>query len=120
MNALSNDPEITGDIYSLLYELGIRANTTAFFQTACAVRLAVEQPQKLLLVTKWLYPEVAKHYHSNWKAVERNIRRTALAAWVKNPEQLELLAGQTLPLKPTPTQFLTILANHLRKKDFAA
>ena len=29
---------------------------------------------KRSVVTKWLYPEVAKHYGTNWKAVERNIR----------------------------------------------
>ena len=36
---------------------------------ACA-----EEPERLLLVTKWLYPDVAKQYGTNWKAVERDIR----------------------------------------------
>ena len=62
------------DIYDLLYRLGATENYTGFFHMAYAVWLCVEQPDRLLLVTKWLYPEVAKQYRTNWKAVERNIR----------------------------------------------
>lgn len=81
---LENSP-LTAEIYDLLYRLGVSAESVAFFHTAYAVRLAVEQPQMLLLVTKWLYPEVARHYHTNWKAVERNIRRVVAAAWKHDP-----------------------------------
>ena len=55
---LNQRPDIT-DIYDLLYRLGARGNYTGFFQTAYAVYLAVQQPERLLLVTKWLYPAVA-------------------------------------------------------------
>ena len=47
-------------VYDLLYRLGATANYTGFFHMAYAVWLCVEQPDRLLLVTKWLYPEVAK------------------------------------------------------------
>ena len=47
-------------VYDLLYQLGVTANYTGFFHAAYAVSLCVEQPDRLLLVTKWLYPEVAK------------------------------------------------------------
>lgn len=52
-------------------------------ETACtiyAVRLAVESQQRLTLVTKWLYPNVAKYYSSTPGAVERNIRMAAITA----------------------------------------
>ena len=106
--------DLTGEIYSLLYELGVKADTVAFFHTAYAARLAAEQPQKLLLVTKWLYPEVARHYHTNWKAVERNIRRTTFVVWSNQTDKLEALAEQLLATRPTPTEFLTILSRCLR------
>lgn len=48
------------EVYDLLYQLGVTANYTGFFHMACAVSLCAEQPDRLLLVTKWLYPEVAK------------------------------------------------------------
>lgn len=62
------------DSYGLLYSLGVTANYTGFFHTTFALQLCVEQPERLLLVTKWVYPDVAKRYKTNWKAVERNIR----------------------------------------------
>ena len=43
-------------VYDLLYRLGITANYTGFFHSAYAVCLVLEQPERLLLVTKWLYP----------------------------------------------------------------
>ena len=62
------------EIYDLLYSLGVTANYTGFFHMASAIALCREQPGRLLLVTKCLYPEVAKQYNTNWKVVERNIR----------------------------------------------
>jgi len=115
----AEDPSISAEIYSLLYGLGARANSTSFFHTAYAVHLAAAQPQKLLLVTKWLYPEVARHYHSTWGAVERSIRRVVTVVWESHPERLERLAGQILVTRPTPTQFLMILTQHLRRNTAA-
>lgn len=113
------DPEITSAIYSVLYDLGVSAETTSFFHTAYAIRLATEDQQKLLLVTKWLYPEVARHYHSNWHAVERNIRRIIHMIWLQNPERLQILAGKNLLCKPTPSQFLAILSTRLMQDHVA-
>lgn len=116
---LLENENLTTDIYSLLYQLGVTATSTSFFQTAYAVRLAVEQPQTLLLVTKWLYPEVAKHYRTNWKAVERNIRRLVAAVWAANPNLFREIARQPLPRAPTVTQFLSILAAYITSRSAA-
>lgn len=110
---LLESENLTVEIYSLLYQLGASATSTSFFQTAYAVRLAVEQPQTLLLVTKWLYPEVARQYRTNWKAVERNIRRLVAAVWNKHPDLLCEIARRPLLHAPTVTQFLSILAAHI-------
>ena len=57
------------EIYNLLYQLGITANYTGFFHTSYAVYLAAQQPDRLTLVTKWLYPDVAEQYATAWKSV---------------------------------------------------
>lgn len=101
------------EIYDLLYQLGVTANYTGFFHTAYAVSLCAEQPDRLLLVTKWLYPEVAKQYHTNWKAVERNIRTVSDIIWRENRPLLERLARRTLSKRPRTTQLLAILASSL-------
>ena len=101
------------DIYDLLYRLGATANYTGFFHTAYAVSLCVEQPDRLLLVTKWLYPEVAKQYGTNWKAVERNIRTVSCIIWREGRPLLEELAHRHLEQKPRNAQMLAILASSL-------
>lgn len=101
------------DIYDLLYRLGANANYIGFFHMAYAVWLCVEQPDRLLLVTKWLYPEVAKQYGTNWKAVERNIRTVSCIIWRKNRPLLEELAHRRLEQKPRNTQMLAILLSSL-------
>ena len=106
-----NSPDIS-EIYALLYRLGITANYIGFFHTSYAVYLAAQQPARLLLVTKWLYPEVAKHYATTWKCVERNIRTAVHIAWATSPELLEALAMHPLVQKPKAAKFLSILALH--------
>ena len=79
------------------------------FHTAYAVALCAEQPDRLLMVTKWLYPEVAKRYGTNWKAVERNIRTSIRIVWSKNPHKLQQLTGCPISSRPTAAHFIAIL-----------
>ena len=99
------------DIYDLLRQLGVTANYTGFFHTAYAVTLCREQPDRLMLVTKSLYPEVAKRYSTNWKAVERNIRSVSNIIWRENRRLLERLARKPLARKPGAAQLLAILSS---------
>lgn len=95
--------------YDLLYSLGVSANYKGFFHTAYAVSLCMEQQDRLLLVTKWLYPDVAKKYGTNWKAVERNIRTVSTIAWKRNRALLESLAQRPLGRHLCSTEFLAVL-----------
>ena len=97
------------DILALLCRLGISANYTGFFQTACAVELCRAEPERLLRVTKRVYPEVAKLCGTGWNAVERNIRTVCGIAWKNNRRLLEQMAHKPLPQKPYNAQFLAIL-----------
>ncbi|HIT01933.1 MAG TPA: sporulation initiation factor Spo0A C-terminal domain-containing protein [Candidatus Enterenecus merdae] len=101
------------EIYDLLYRLGVTANYTGFFHMAYAVQLCARQPERLQLVTKWLYPDVARRYQTNWRAVERNIRTVSRIAWAQGRPLLEQLAGRALPSKPCAAQLLAILAYSL-------
>ncbi len=91
------------------------ANYTGFFQLAYAVSLCVEQPDRLLLVTKWVYPEVAKRYKTNWRAVERDIRTVNDIIWREGRPLLEELAHRHLEQKPSNAQMLAILTSSLGK-----
>ena len=106
------------DACVLLWRLGITANYIGFFHTAYALSLCVERRERLLLATKWLYPEVAKRYDTTWKAVERNIRLTVCKAWKNNRPLLEQMACRSLPHRPSATGFLAMSAQYLSHGAF--
>lgn len=116
-----NKADIDGtyfEIYSLLYRLGVTTNYTGFFYMAYAVILCTKQPECLLLVTKWLYPEVAKQYGTNWRAMERSIRTVNSIIWRENRPLLEELACRSLKQRPRSAQLLSMLAASLAGTPF--
>lgn len=72
-------------ICDLLYQLGISANYKGFLHTAYAVSLCVEQQDRLLLVTKWLYPDARQEV---WDELARR--------WNEIFELYLLLPGSTI------------------------
>lgn len=97
-------------IFDMLCRLGLSANYAGFFQMACAVGLIRERPERLQMVTKWLYPEVARRCHTSWSAVERNLRTAVAVIWRQETPTLRSLVGYPLPPKPSNARFLSFLA----------
>ena len=100
-------------IYEQLHSLGLTSNNSGFFYTASAVRLIVDDPPRLTHVTRQVYPEIARQYKTSAQAVERNIRTAINVAWTKNPTRITALAHHSIPVKPTASQFISILAHEL-------
>ena len=94
--------------------MGITPNYAGFCQTIAAVDLVHRDPERLLLVTKRLYPSVAKQYGVRWKTVERNIRATTHYLWAVNPAGLSRLAGYPLTERPRTAEFISYLACRFR------
>lgn len=92
-----------------LSRLGVSANYKGFLYIISAVELCLEDRERLQLVTKCVYPEVAKRYNTNWQAVERNIRKAGEIIWEHNPGLLDSLAHRPLKQKPGNAQLLAIL-----------
>lgn len=111
------DPELLTLIHGLLYRLGLTASYTGFFHTSYAVLLSVRRQECLTAATKWLYPEVADVYGTNWKAVERNIRYTINILWREHPNRLCDLAGELLEKPPAPTKFISLLTARLAQAE---
>lgn len=116
---LHNDGESMDKINGLLYQLGATPNYIGFFHTAYAVFLSLKAPECLTMATKLLYPDVAKHYCTSWKAVERNIRTLITHIWTVNPDSLIELAQYPMEGKPTPTQFISILVAYFSSEAAA-
>lgn len=60
-----------GDVSRTLCGLGLLPSSVCYFYMAEALRLSLREPDRLLLVTKHVYPDVARCFDTNWKCVER-------------------------------------------------
>ena len=100
-------------IYDLLYCFDLSAENTSFFHIAYAIYLAVHQPERLLFVSKWLYPAVAKYYKVTTLQIEYNISFVTYIAWKRKRRLLEELARKFFPQGPKPSEFLQILVAYL-------
>ena len=110
---LDDSPELV-KIYGALYRIGIFANYKGFYYIARAIELCAQQPERLQLITKWLYPEVAAYYHTTWQSVERSIRTVVAVAWKRNPDLISQMSlSSSLTRKPTPKQFLAALVQNI-------
>lgn len=107
-------------IHELLNALGITANYTGFCYVSLAVELAMEDMERLSLVTKRLYPAVARYYNTTASCVERNIRTVVRVAWTRNPSLLKQLSKGGNCSKPTSAQFISILTIYLLQEKQAA
>ena len=105
-------------IYNVLRSLGAREETVGFHYTAYGIHLAIEQPQRLAFVTKWLYPDIARRFHTTAYAVERGIRMVAVRA-ADTPTDLYL---QLFPQNscPVSARFLAAVAAYLSSEGIAA
>lgn len=108
---------LTSQIYDLLYRLGATARYAGFFYIAYAMRLCAAQPERLLLVTKWVYMDVAKKYDTNWRAVARDIATVGNVIWHENRPLLEKLSRRPLSKKPGNAQLLAILSSAVSPPD---
>ena len=98
----------------LLYSLGLSANYMGFYCIASAVEIASCEPQALTMVTKWLYPQIARQHGTNWKAVERNIRSAIDIIWKRNPAGLQQLSACPMDSKPPAARFISLLVSYLQ------
>lgn len=103
----------TGGVCRTLYRLGLSANYQGFYQMAWAVALAQAEPERLLLVTKRLYPDVAKHYQVSRESVERNLRTAVKVIWRENTPLLREVMGENRWEKPCNARFIALLTAYL-------
>ena len=105
------------NIQKVLWDLNIPPNYLGAHYLAYAEMLVLEDQNRLTMVTKWLYPEVAARYHTSWQAVERNIRTVIGICWQQDSGlRLSQVLGCPVAEKPSPTRFIQLLARYLLAK----
>ena len=105
------------NIQKVLWDLNIPPNYLGAHYLAYAEMLVLEDQNRLTMVTKWLYPEVAARYHTSWQAVERNIRTVIGICWQQDSGlRLSQVLGCPVAGKPSPTRLIQLLARYLLAK----
>ena len=90
------------------------------FNMASTSMITVENMEVINSVTKVLYPEVAKRFHTTPSRVERAIRHAIEVAWDRGDlETLQRFFGYTVSNakgKPTNSEFIAMISDRIRLK----
>ena len=113
-------PSLEADVTAIIHEVGVPAHIKGYQYVREAIIIAVQNMDVINAVTKVLYPEVAKRFHTTPSRVERAIRHAIEVAWDRGDlETLQSYFGYTVNSakgKPTNSEFIALIADHLRLK----
>ena len=107
-------------VTSIIHEVGVPAHIKGYQYVREAIMITVENMDVINSVTKILYPEVAKRYHTTPSRVERAIRHAIEVAWDRGDlETLQKFFGYTVSNakgKPTNSEFIAMISDRIRLK----
>ncbi len=104
------------EIERLLRSLGIGATYRGYRYLNYGIRLCLIDEDYLLSVSKLLYPQIAKYFHTSSSSVERDIRTVVKVCWERgNITLLQEIALRPIHTRPTSGEFLDILTAYLKK-----
>ena len=109
-------------ITKLMLELGMPVHLSGYHYLREAIRLSMEDMELVGSVTKLLYPEIAKVFHTESEKVERAIRSVIEVGWERgNVDFYEVIFGYSRKHgngRPTNSEFIVALAD-LARMEFA-
>ena len=101
----------------LLHEIGVPASLTGYLYLQKAIITVYLDHDKINAITKELYPDIAKAFHTKANRVERAMRHAIEKAWMQgNAEFQDKVFGYTISTKtgkPTNGEFIAMLAEQL-------
>lgn len=105
-------------ITRIMLELGMPAHLRGYHYLREAISLSTENMELVGSVTKLLYPEVAKIYHTSNEKVERAIRSIIEVGWERgNRELYEEIFGYSAAdgkKRPTNSEFVLGIADFVK------
>ena len=108
-------------VTKMLHEVGVPAHIKGYQYVCKAIENVVVDPKLLEVVTKELYPGVAKEFGTTPSRVERAIRHAIERAWDGGDlDVLKEYFGNTVSCmrgKPTNSEFIAMLAEHIRNEQ---
>lgn len=112
------------EVTHIIHEVGIPAHIKGYLYLREAILMVIEDVGLLSLVTKELYPSVARKYKTTPSRVERAIRHAIEVAWNRgNLSAIHRIFGHTVSKergKPTNSEFIAMVADRLRMESRAS
>ncbi len=111
-----NDLEIM--VTEIMHQIGVPAHIKGYHYLREAIILSIKNSDILNLVTKLLYPTIAKTHGTTPSRVERAIRHAIEVAWDRGDiDVLNSYFGYTIQSqrgKPTNSEFIAMISDKLR------
>ena len=105
-------------VTNLIHEVGVPAHIKGYQYLREAIMMVVNDIEVINQITKQLYPDLAKKFHTTPSRVERAIRHAIEVAWNRgNTDEVENIFGYTVSAtkgKPTNSEFIAMIADKLR------
>lgn len=120
-SGMQTQPGLEAEVTAIIHEVGVPAHIKGYQYVREAIILAVQDMEVINAVTKVLYPEVARRYHTTASRVERAIRHAIEVAWDRGDlETLQSYFGYTVNSargKPTNSEFIAMIADRIRLRS---
>ncbi|HEY8347979.1 MAG TPA: sporulation transcription factor Spo0A [Symbiobacteriaceae bacterium] len=114
----SGESSPSRSVAELLRRTGVPAHLQGYRYLKDAVQYVLDNGGDLCGMTKELYPAIARKHSTVPARVERSIRHAIEVAWNRaDLNELQRLFGSTINVsrgKPTNSEFVAMLADHLR------
>lgn len=105
-------------VTNIIHEVGVPAHIKGYQYLREAIMMVVNNIEVINQITKQLYPEIARKYHTTPSRVERAIRHAIEVAWGRGQsDTVERIFGYTVSAtkgKPTNSEFIAMIADKLR------
>ncbi|MDD6202023.1 MAG: sporulation initiation factor Spo0A C-terminal domain-containing protein [Lachnospiraceae bacterium] len=102
----------------LILQLGVPAHLRGYQYLREAIMQSVEDMELVGSVTKLLYPEISKKFHSTDQKVERAIRNAIEVSWTRgNTDIFREMFGYSIEegrMRPTNSEYIARVADKVR------
>ncbi len=117
-DAKKDEKNLEALVTNVIHEVGIPAHIKGYQYLREAIMMVVNDIEVINQITKQLYPEIAKSYHTTPSRVERAIRHAIEVAWSRGQiDNVDNIFGYTVSAskgKPTNSEFIAMIADKLR------
>ena len=106
-------------IISTLDSFGVNRSYTGYDYVIHSLLLIIEDSDRLNCITKSLYLDIARHFHTSWNCVEKNMRTIVTSVWNShNTELLDVIFNKSnRDKKPTNKEFLKYMYYYVIRAD---